>query len=289
MKNILLLVVAMAAMLSLGSCNVLKTNKPTTAPESPSTEVRTPAGKVTPALAGAWSIVDVGGKAVTVAGDDYPSMTFDTADCAPGQVNMYLYNGCNYINGLWAVSGNTLTRAGEFPSTMKYCAEAVDEIPINMALERVAGFAIEKINNEYFLYLKDAAGTTLMTLRKHNLNFFNGAWRVTEIGGVNMTGDRAPEMVIDLADGKIHGNAGCNVLNGSVTQNLDHEGGIGFTNLYTTRMTCPEIAIEQAFILALEEVETCVPGDNDNIALLKDATGKTVISMVRVSADQLAR
>ena len=48
-------------------------------------------------------------------------------------------------------------------------------------------------------------------------------------------------------------------------------------------MTCPDIAIEQAFILALEQIETCVPGSNNDTALLKDANGQTIITLQRIN------
>lgn len=284
MKISLVLTIAATAPLLLGSCMLRKSAAVPAGsnPASATTVVTVPAGQVAPALLGQWSIIDVGSTAVTPVDDVYPSLTFDTTDCPAGQVNMYGYNGCNYINGRFAVKGNSLTPMGDFPTTMKYCADAVNEIAINLAIGKTVAFAIEKLNNEYFLYLRDAAGSTLMTLRKHNLNFFDGAWRVTNIQGVTLSTARAPEIVIDLANGKIHGNAGCNVVNGTVTQNMDREGGIGFTNLYATRMTCPDIAIEQAFLIALEQIETCVPGENDDIALLKDAAGTTVITLARV-------
>lgn len=234
-------------------------------------------------LLGKWSVINVDEKDVTVSDDQYPTVSFDTNGAPAGTVNIYAYNGCNFINGSYKINGNQLKMVGDFAATMKYCPDAVYEIPITMALNEMKQYSIEKINNEYYLYLKNDAGTTLMTCRKHNLGFFDGAWRVTKIQGVQLSEENAPEIVVDLAEGKIHGNAGCNVLNGTVTQNLDHEGGIGFTNLFTTRMTCPDIAIEQAFILALEQIETCVPGSNNDTALLKDANGQTIITLQRIN------
>ena len=290
MKTKFITVTILASSLALGGCNLLtKSNKSTvTATTQPTTNITTMTPqKAAITLAGQWSVIDVGGTAVTVSGDEErPYVGFDTADVAPGTVNFYANNGCNFINGTFGINGNKLTKKGDYISTMKYCADAKYEIPITTALDATTAFSIEKLNNEYFLYLKDNAGATLMTLRKHNLNFLNGAWKVTQIQGVDLKSTAETQIVIDLSELKIHGNAGCNVLNGSVELNMDRENGIGFTNMYTTRMTCPDIAIEQSFLLALEQVESCVPGPDNDTAYMRDAAGKTIIVMKRMELKQ---
>lgn len=95
------------------------------------------------------------------------------------------------------------------------------------------------------------------------------------------------KVVIDVDECKIHGNAGCNLLNGDVIVNLDKGDGIEFKNLATTRMTCPDIATEQQFLLALEEVDTAVQGATANNAVMKNSQGKTVLTMHRISAEEL--
>ena len=52
-------------------------------------------------------------------------------------------------------------------------------------------------------------------------------------------------------------------------------------------MTCPDIATEQQFLLALEEVDTAVQGATPNEAVMKDAQGKVIITMHRISAEEL--
>lgn len=283
-----ILAIALTATMALTGCNLLR-NGASTAADSATPAQSTAAtttlspDKTTALLTGQWAIIDINGQAVTATEDDEaPYITFDNSDTAAGMVNFFANNGCNFINGAFTIKGNKLVKAGDFLSTMKYCPDAKYEVPVSMALDAMTGFSIEKLNNEYFLYFKNDEGTTLMTLRKHNLNFLNGAWKVTRIQGVDVNEDNAPQVVMDIPELKIHGNAGCNVLNGTITINLDRENGIGFTNLYTTRMTCPQIEIEQTFLLALEQVESCVPGDNDRTAIFKDAQGQTIITMQRI-------
>ena len=87
---------------------------------------------------------------------------------------------------------------------------------------------------------------------------------------------------------KIHGNAGCNVLNGDIIVNLDKGNGIEFKNLATSRMMCPDIATEQAFLLALESVDNATKGSSPDTTLLKNAAGQTIISLKRLSAAEIA-
>lgn len=286
-----ILAIALTAAMALTGCNLTNrfiSSKPSATAPVPAGTTTTALSpdKTTTVLTGQWAIIDINGQAVTATDDDAPYISFDNADVPAGTVNFYANNGCNFINGTLAINGNKLVKTGDFLSTMKYCADAKYEIPISMALDGMTGFSIEKLNNEYFLYLKNDEGTTLMTLRKHNLNFLNGAWRVTRIQGVDVNEDNAPQVVIDIPELKLHGNAGCNILNGSISINLDRENGIGFTNLYTTRMTCPQIAVEQTFLLALEQVESCVPGDTDKTALFKDSEGQTIITMTRIDLSE---
>lgn len=90
-----------------------------------------------------------------------------------------------------------------------------------------------------------------------------------------------------LSGGKIHGNAGCNILNGAIVVKLDKGDGIEFKDLATTRMTCPAIATEQAFILALEQVDTCVEGASSDQAIMKGANGQPLLTLIRISPDQV--
>ena len=126
-----------------------------------------------------------------------------------------------------------------------------------------------------------------MTLRKRNLSFLNGAWQVTTIKGTPVPASTAIKVVIDIDECKIHGNAGCNILNGTVVINLDKGDGIEFKDLATTRMTCPDIATEQSFLVALEEVATCTEGASADQAIMKDSDGMPMLTLIRISSDQL--
>lgn len=232
-------------------------------------------------LFGSWLATDVDGKAVT--GTDRPYIEFGEDASNPFLVKCYAYDGCNFINGEYAVtSGSQMKRTTEFISTMRMCPDAPYELGFNMALNSVASYRIEKVGMEYLLYFNNAEGLTKMVLRKFESAYINGAWAVTSINGASVDSDLGIVLVLDLEQHSIHGNAGCNTVNGTIVVNPDQQNSISFTNMATTRMTCPAIETEQALLNALATVTSVMPGGSDDTALLRDAQGNSVITLKRV-------
>ena len=235
-------------------------------------------------LLGGWSVTAIDGKQVVVNGDNHPQITFESIPDAKTAILVIGFNGCNYLNGSWIVRGSKLEPNGEFLSSLKDCQDAPYETAMNQALAKVASYSIVDDNN---ISLNSADGTSVIALRKRNLSFLNGAWQVTTIQGTPVPANTAIKIVIDIDGCKIHGNAGCNVVNGTIVVNLDKGDGIEFKDLATTRMTCPAIATEQAFLLALEQVDTCVEGASADQAIMKGSNGEPVLTLIRIAPSQL--
>lgn len=273
--------------LTTTGCGVLRNSSDKkTAEVTPDTPVETaevtPINDILKTFDGEWSIVEVNGENVVVNGENHPQLTFTIEESQPGIVSVIGFNGCNYLNGAWNIKGSKIVPAGEFISTLKACPDAPYEYAVNQALSQADSYQFTDPSN---MVLLSSNSTPLMKLRRHNLAFLNGAWRVTEIEGAAITAN--VKIVIDVDEHKIHGNAGCNVLNGDITVNLDKGNGIEFKNLATSRMMCPDIATEQAFLLALESVDNAAKGSTPDTAVLKNAAGQTIISLKRLSASEL--
>lgn len=274
--------------LTTTGCGVLRNSSDKTAADvTPVTPVETaevaPIDDIIKTFDGEWSIVEVNGENVTVNGENHPKLTFTVEPSRPGMVSVIGFNGCNYLNGAWNIKGSKIVPAGEFISSLKACDDAPYEYSINQALSQAASYQLTDPSN---MALLTDTGRTAMKLRKHNLAYLNGAWRVTEIEGEAITAK--VRIVIDVDEHKIHGNAGCNLLNGDITVNLDKGNGIEFKNLATSRMMCPDMATEQAFLLALESVDNAAQGSTPDTAMLKNTAGKTIISLKRLTAAELA-
>lgn len=278
-----------ASVIMLGSCSSLKktASQPAPAPTTAETTTTTTTEVTTIAtspLAGEWSIVEVSGKPVEINGENHPKLTLQPSETHPADISVIGFNGCNYINGTWTAKGTSLAPAGEFLTSLMLCQDAPYESAINVALNTVGGFTVVDDQN---VTLTDVAGTPVMKLRKRNLSFLNGAWAVTSIEGQSVPASANVNIVIDIDECKVHGNAGCNILNGDITVNLDKGDGIEFKNLMTSRMMCPDIATEQAFLLALESVDNATAGTSLDRADLRNAAGQTIITLRRLSEAEL--
>ncbi len=285
MKKVTLFsIIALAALMS--GCNLFQktalTAKPAPEPQKQDKTDNITANKLAEKiLYGEWTVADVNGQNVT--GDNRPYVIFDTTAVSQSTMKYYANNGCNILNGTLTVEPNgKMAPASEGISTMMLCQDAPYEMGINLALATVANFSIEKIAQDYLLYLKNSEGSTTMTLRKSDLNFINGAWTVKSLNGNDIKSDAGVEMVIDIPELKVHGNTGCNILNGSLFIDPDKQNSLQFTNLATTRMACPNAELEQMFLVALEEVETVIPGSNSDKAILKDKSGNTIMELKRL-------
>lgn len=229
---------------------------------------------------GNWTVADVGGMKVT--GPDRPYLEFGADATNPFLAKCYVYDGCNYINGEYAITpGGSMKRTSEFASTMRMCADAPYEMGVTLAVNNVTNYRIEKAGTDYLLYLTDAEGKTLMTLRRYDASFIDGAWAVTDVEGRKIKEDSGVTLAFDLKDLSIHGNAGCNVLNGRIVMNPDVQNAISFTNVATTRMTCPEIELEQQVLGALNRVAAISAVDDDTANLL-DSAGQTLMTLKRI-------
>lgn len=287
MRNVILPVL-LAAGLALAGCNVIK-NAPVSTVETnklqpkPNPKPRDNAKLVNPIpenLPGEWAIVNVAGADIAPQGDVLPSLTLTPNPELNGVLDVIGYNGCNYLNGGWQVGGNSLKAVGEFISTLRACPDAPHQQSINQALERTRSFAVEGDK----LILRDAAGQEVMRLRNHTLAFINGAWRVASIAGMELAPTIDIRVVLDADEGRIHGNAGCNTLNGKLISTLERKNGVEFRDLRTTRMTCPDIATEQSFLLALEEAVS-VRADGDGRIAFDNDQGQPIITMTKADPE----
>lgn len=224
-------------------------------------------------LNGEWNIANVNGQKVT--GEDRPFIGFDLA-----QRRFYGNNGCNLINGEAITDRNNSLQFGSMISTQRYCADAPFQYIITSTLEQVRSYKVSRYGNEYYLDLFNQRGHLIMVLCKSDIEFLNGAWRVTAINGTP-NNNESIRFVIDLPEKKIHGNAGCNIINGEISIDPDVTNSVQFANIASTRMMCPDLSTETAVLVALEETEKVLAKSDDTISFINHA-GNTVLQLVRI-------
>ena len=230
-------------------------------------------------LDGEWLVWTVGGKKVT--GEERPYLNFSIAE---GRI--YGNNGCNTLNGDFTTGEGQSLRISNVISTMMACADAPFEAAINQALENARYFTVSKKGHELYLDLLNSSKSTIMVLRRHNMEFLNGAWTPVEING-KANHNEEVRMVIDVPEQKLHGNSGCNLMNGSLLIDPDKNNSIQFLDIATTRMMCDRenMATETALLVALESVEHAKTGKNGTV-VMTDKDGKTVLVLKHIDLVQ---
>lgn len=278
MNRLILIASSLAVAVAVTSCGVFSTSGTTKQPSTMTITSPTHSKISSDALAGEWTVYTVGGHKVT--GETRPYLNFSMEDH-----RLYGSNGCNVINGDFELDGNSGLKITNLISTMMACADAPYERAINLALEAAQNFSITRRDHEYYLDLTDSRGNNLMTLRKHNMDFLNGTWEVSDING-QAVDNPDMKLVIDIQEQKLHGNSGCNIVNGSLLIDPDKSNSIQFQNLATTRMACPEATMRQetALLVALESVEFAKKGRTNTVVML-DKNDTPLLTLTKVNVD----
>ncbi len=226
---------------------------------------------------GDWSIQTVYGK--NAVGEKAPFLKF-----VPAQKRVYGNNGCNVINAAYTYNpADSLLKFDKIASTLMECAmTGITDAEINRALEATRYYTWDVQGSEYFMYFFDQDRRQVLSLMHQNFDFLNGTWQVTSIADEKID---VPDMklVIDVDEGKLHGNTGCNILNGRMEINMDEANSISFSAIGMTQMACPDMNYETALIVALEEASHARPVSPTEV-LLFDNGGKQVLSLVRATS-----
>lgn len=228
-------------------------------------------------IGGYWAISQVAGK--KAVGEEPPYLKFDIAGS-----KVYGNNGCNTLNSDYKANpADSTLRFTNTVTTMRACAtEGLSEIDINLALANTAYYTWDRRGLLYTVTLLSDSHQPLMTLVHQDYEFLNGTWTVVSMGGKPIDNPDI-KLVIDVEEQKLHGNTGCNILNGTLTTDMLEAGAVSFTNMSTTRMMCPDLEQETELLVALEEVTEARPVDARTVDLL-DIHGTVILTLRRVSA-----
>ncbi len=225
-------------------------------------------------IKGDWAIETVGRK--KAVGEEAPFLKF-----VPSEEKVYGNNGCNVLNAGYKYNpvDSTLTFTDPI-TTMRACSTpGITDFEINSALAATRYYSWKQVDSQYYLYFYDANRQEVMSLMHQNFSFLNGAWTVVAINE-NPVDDPDIKIVVDVDEGKLHGNTGCNLLNGEFTTDMESANRISFQRIATTRMACPDSSHEAEFVVALEDAATVRPISPDKVLLI-DSDGKVVLELVR--------
>lgn len=225
---------------------------------------------------GDWAIETVNGK--KAVGEKAPYIKF-----VPEQKRIYGNNGCNTINAEYTYNPvDSTMRFSYLTSTMMMChKEGLTDREIGIALDETRYYRCSLDGDNYRMTLFNENYEPVMELMHQNFQFLNGTWSVKEISGEKIN---VPSMklVIDVDEGKLHGNTGCNVINGTLEINMNAANSISFQSIGRTLMYCPDVDYETQLLVALEEAMKAQPLKGGKVELL-DGQDKVVLVLERTS------
>lgn len=229
------------------------------------------------ALSGDWAVETVLGK--KAVGETAPFIKFVAVEN-----RIYGNNGCNILNGQYAINYTDKTISfSNLATTMMMCGQSnITDVEIGEALGLTARYSVEDVkDSESILRFFDAAGREVMMLMHRDFHFLDGTWSVISIDGekVNIEGMK---VALDVDEKKMHGNTGCNIINGELETDMDAANSISFSKIGMTRMACPDSGWETRMTMALEEAVTAKKVSADEIEFI-GSNGKQVMLLKMTS------
>ena len=224
-------------------------------------------------LYGEWDIESLRKKPISTRERAYIYLDFKNH-------KVYGNNGCNSLNGKFQLSGSNITFQ-DMITTDQSCHNATSERTIMKALSEVRTYNVTELYGMEYLNLMNNKGVVLMTLKRQNLDMLGGVWLVKEIEN-ELVLDKNMRLVIDPVMQTLHGQTGCNIINGIITIDTEKDFAIQFEDLSSTEHRCDDMTAETGLLLALERGEYCKRINDNEVALL-DGRGTIVLRLTRTT------
>lgn len=228
---------------------------------------------------GEWNIIEINGAAVVPApNQEFPFIGFETST---GKV--YGSSSCNRIMGLLDVNAKPGTiDLGALATTRMACMDMTLEQNVLTTLNQVKKY--KRIGGDNLALCGASTKRPLMVLQKRvetmKLADLNGKWMITEVAGeaVREGMERPPFLEFNIAEKRVHGNAGCNGINGGINTDVQKPNSLSFGQMISTMMACPEMELEGRILKAVNAVQTFEKQANGSVGLY-DANGTLVLTL----------
>ena len=226
-------------------------------------------------ISGEWNVVYVKGEQV----EGNPYIGFDLAE---GRI--YGNAGCNRIMGGVEVDSVNPGKIGftGVGATRMMCPDMETEQKVLEALNEVAGYQASSAGVE----ITDKDGNVLMSLEKKeapavSVNDINGKWNITRVEGAAVeVADKTPFISFNVAENAVHGNGGCNIINGSFSQEEGNPSSLKFGQMISTMMAGPGMETERKVLSAMNKVASFVVNEDGTLSLM-DVADNEVLLLVK--------
>lgn len=231
-------------------------------------------------ISGEWNIIEIQGSAVVPAPhQEFPFIGFDTES---GRV--YGNSGCNRLTGSFDTQAKPGTiDLGALGSTRMMCPDMRLEQNVLAALARVKKY---KRLSDGHVALCGSSNRPVLVLQKREpavrIADLAGKWMIREVYGMTVPEgmEKQPFVELDVTAKRLHGNAGCNIINGAVQTDDTRAEAISFPQVATTMMMCPDMTVEANVLKALDAVKKFGKLESGNIGLY-DAEDTLVMVLAR--------
>ena len=189
---------------------------------------------------GEWNIIEVNGSKVTPG--ESRTLPFITFDTATGRVSGN--SGCNRMMGSFDVNAKpgSMELKG-MASTRMMCPDMTTERNVLGALAQVKGY---KKAGKDKMFLCNESNRPVVVLEKKEVN-----------GEAITSGmEKQPFIAFDVKKKTLHGNAGCNLINGGFETSTTNAKSISFPGVASTMMACPDMEVEGKILKAMNEVKS---------------------------------
>lgn len=237
-------------------------------------------------LSGEWNIVAVDGQKVVSA--EAPYIGLNMAD-----KSLHGNAGCNRLLGsfeLDSVHPGTI-RFTQVGATRMMCPDMETETKVLAALNKVAGYS----ETSEGVVLTDAEGNVLISLAKRetptaSINDLKGEWIISQVDGTEVgKTENVPFIALDIDEKRMHGNAGCNIVNGGFEQEAGKSASLRFTQVISTMMSCPDMETEGKILQALNKVRSFAKGQTEGSVILMDENGTEVMVLLQNAGKPLTK
>lgn len=229
---------------------------------------------------GEWNIIEVNGTVVAPApGQEFPFIGFDTAG---GKV--YGNSGCNRLMGAFNVNAKPgEMNLGALGSTRMACPDMTVEKNVLSALAQVKKY--KKVGKENIALCNSSNRPVVILQKKQSgvkLADLDGKWMIREAVGEAIPDgmEKQPFVEFKVSEKRLHGNAGCNVINGSFLTDSKNETAISFPQVISTMMACPDMEVEGRVLKALNMVQSFGKLAGGGIGLY-DADNNLVLTLIK--------
>lgn len=237
-------------------------------------------------LSGEWNITSIEGQNIT--GKSNAFIGFDTKE---GKI--YGNAGCNNIMGGLNIDsinpGHIIL--SNIASTRMMCPDMDTEMKLLAALKNVAGFQSSANGIE----LTDKSGKVILSLKKKDdkqvtsasISSLEGEWIISKVNGNDVKAiEKTPFLAFNITEKSVHGNAGCNIINGSIEQEGNKDSSLKFGQMMSTMMAGPGMEAEGDILAAIGKVSSFVFNADGSVSL-NDTEGNEVILLTKNNGKSL--